>query len=540
MLGGGLCRQADSSSDDASSVCSDDASPTARCEELPSSAYVFHIDVNNFYVAAEVLRNPALAGKALAISQVNFGGFCAVSAAAKAKGVRKGDGVGEEGRRRLAYFRDRPDAAPARVQERCPELIVLGMDMVYYRIVSRALERWLEEEGARRSLTVMRSSIDDFYVRVGRPGGLGSAGADGGEALSESVSVVTGKRRGRSAEHANRRFWALAAEAAAIKSSLEAHFPGITVAVGAGPNRLLARLATPCAKRGASQIAFVLPSEASSFACSRPVRQLPGFGGAVGQRFLARLGATEDTVLSDLRWTPKQELLTALGSAAKVSWLQRAMDGDDDTPVLRTPVPKSVSAELSFPPTATDAELRCRATRICEGLVRRLADHALEHGLDAIGGRLAIKGRWRYESTKSRTTRPPEQLRSCLQEAVERLPDPARALQAALAAGAAAGLHSDRGTVSEQIGAVAAADPLESLPPCVRSLPVVDATIQGLSALACETLREMFASESKGALLSLTRLAVIVYFPMHDAAQQPSKRLRRSAGVRKAKEEARK
>lgn len=49
-------------------------------------------------------------GKPVAISQFNRGGFVAVSYEAKAKGVRKGDGIGERGQKELDFFKDRPDA----------------------------------------------------------------------------------------------------------------------------------------------------------------------------------------------------------------------------------------------------------------------------------------------------------------------------------------------------------------------------------------------------------------------------------------------
>lgn len=55
-----------------------------------------------------------LRGKPLAVTQHNRGGFVAVSYEAKACGVRKGDGIGDEGRRRLPGFRDRPGAAASR------------------------------------------------------------------------------------------------------------------------------------------------------------------------------------------------------------------------------------------------------------------------------------------------------------------------------------------------------------------------------------------------------------------------------------------
>ena len=61
-----------------------------------------HLDIDNFYCAVEVADEPALRGVPLAVTQGNAGGFVALSAEAKAAGIRKGDGVGERGRRSIA------------------------------------------------------------------------------------------------------------------------------------------------------------------------------------------------------------------------------------------------------------------------------------------------------------------------------------------------------------------------------------------------------------------------------------------------------
>lgn len=59
-------------------------------------------------------------GKPVAISQFNRGGFVAVSYEAKAKGVRKGDGIGERGQKELEFFKDRPDAVMNEVRSAGP------------------------------------------------------------------------------------------------------------------------------------------------------------------------------------------------------------------------------------------------------------------------------------------------------------------------------------------------------------------------------------------------------------------------------------
>jgi hypothetical protein len=67
---------------------------------------VLHIDVDCFYCQVEVMDDPALVGKPLAVTQFNAGGFVAVSYEARAAGVRCGDGVGAGGRAAIARLQD--------------------------------------------------------------------------------------------------------------------------------------------------------------------------------------------------------------------------------------------------------------------------------------------------------------------------------------------------------------------------------------------------------------------------------------------------
>lgn len=78
--------------------------------------------VDSFYVTCERIRRPDLKGKPVAVSQFNRGGFVAVSYEARARGVRKGDGIGEVGQRELSWFKDRPDAV---IKEVC-SLVCVG------------------------------------------------------------------------------------------------------------------------------------------------------------------------------------------------------------------------------------------------------------------------------------------------------------------------------------------------------------------------------------------------------------------------------
>ena len=95
---------------------------------------VAHVDVDAFYVAVERADDPSLAGVPLAVQQGNSGGFVAVSAEARAAGVRKGDGVGAGGRAVIQALREMGAVSAAEARRRCPGLVVRPSTFVGSRV----------------------------------------------------------------------------------------------------------------------------------------------------------------------------------------------------------------------------------------------------------------------------------------------------------------------------------------------------------------------------------------------------------------------
>ena len=121
--------------------------------------FICHFDVDSFYCACECLRRPELKNKPFAVTQFNSGGFVSVNNIARLAGVRKGDGIGAGGQKALDHFKNRPDALMGEVLKRCPDLIVLPMDTIWYRQVSSNIENALKLAIKKEFLSSSASSF---------------------------------------------------------------------------------------------------------------------------------------------------------------------------------------------------------------------------------------------------------------------------------------------------------------------------------------------------------------------------------------------
>ncbi len=115
---------------------------------------VCHFDVDSFYCACECIRRPELKERPFAVTQYNSGGFVSVNHVARLAGVKKGDGIGAGGQKALEHFKNRPDALMAEVLKRCPDLVVLPMDTIWYRQVSSNIE------------TALKLALKNIYERM--------------------------------------------------------------------------------------------------------------------------------------------------------------------------------------------------------------------------------------------------------------------------------------------------------------------------------------------------------------------------------------
>ncbi|MEA2315952.1 MAG: polymerase, partial [Solirubrobacteraceae bacterium] len=144
---------------------------------------------------------------------------------------------------------------------------------------------------------------------------------------------------------------------------------GITISVGVGPSRLVAKTASD-AEKPAGFVVLSREDACARFA-SRPARILQG----VGPRTEERLREMGITTVGELQAAPAERLVDRFGGRMG-RWLKRLAEFHDSSPVESSRVAKSRSSETTFDTDVDDldelrATVRRLAAEVCEGLRRK-------------------------------------------------------------------------------------------------------------------------------------------------------------------------
>ena len=360
---------------------------------------VLHLDVDNFYCAVETADDPSLAGRPLAVMQTNSGGFVALSAEAKAAGLRKGDGVGARGRSEIDFLRRMGSMGVVECHVKCPGLVVLPMRTDRYREAGAAILTLLQQ----RKVPVEKTSYDDFYIdatslceaRAETPGTSTSsdtctAEEDLSRVLAWSNDVASWSDLAPELQRGAKLAVALRRE---LKQSL-----GFTASVGVGRSKIVARMLSPEAKPDG--VLTLADSEQPAFMYSRRIRSLPGLQAKRGREATERLSvalasgrqvacgdhghatgdAAESFTLGDAMRLRADELSRCVG-AADAALLARLARGDGGASVVaRSALPKQVASEVSFPPTDEVKAVAEVLRGLCLTLWRRLLAERPQRG----------------------------------------------------------------------------------------------------------------------------------------------------------------
>jgi DNA polymerase-4 len=300
----------------------------------PPRRVIAHLDCDSFYASVELLRHPELRGKPVVVA--GSGPRAVVTTASY------------EARRYGVHSA----TSAARARRLCPDAIFIPPDFQAYREKSREVWAIVEE---RLACAMQRVSLDEAYADV-------TALEKPLRALRELVAEVRERT-------------------------------GITISVGVGPSRLVAKTASDAEKPAG----FVVLSREQ--ACERFADQATRLLQGVGPRTQERLAEMAMRTIADLQAADEAELVARFGQRMG-RWLKARAFFHDASPVESAVAAKSRSSETTFDQDVDDlAELervvRRLAAEVCEGLRRK----------DARGRTIGIKVRlddW-TNATRART-----------------------------------------------------------------------------------------------------------------------------------------
>lgn len=254
-------------------------------------------DADAFFVAVARLADPDGAGRAPLLivggSAAERGVVTSASYEARRYGVRSGMPM-------------------ARAQRLCPQAVVVPVPRGVCSARSREIRRVLE----RFAPVVAPASIDEWYLDLG-----GTEALYGHEPLADTAHRIR--------------------EAVIAET-------GLSVSLGGGTSRLVAKLAVERAKpkpgTGATGVRVIAPGGEAAFLATVELAELPGVGPKLQERLHRHgLRTVPDALACDL-----PALVRATGNERAARWLHDRARGVDDSPVRQRDVAKSVSRDETF------------------------------------------------------------------------------------------------------------------------------------------------------------------------------------------------
>jgi DNA polymerase-4 len=287
---------------------------------MRTSPVIVHLDLDAFFSAVEQLHKPSLRGKPVIVGGIGRRGVVATASyEARVFGIGSAMPIGE-------------------ARRRCPNAAYLWPRFEAYRAASTVVMGLVKE----LSPLVEQVSIDEAYVDL-------------------------------APEHPRLDVLGVTELASRLRTRVR-EVTGLTVSVGAGTSKLMAKIASELDKPDGLRV--IPPGEEARTLAPMPIRRLPGVGPATAER-LHRHGVH---VIADLAALPVTEVTSILGNAHGAG-LHSYARGIDDRPVEPERNTKSVSAETTFDTDLTDRRhLSELAQRLAGRVTRRLA-------ADGISGR---------------------------------------------------------------------------------------------------------------------------------------------------------
>jgi DNA polymerase-4 len=304
---------------------------------------IVHLDLDAFYAAVEVLKNPKLKGKPILI------------------GGRPGDrGVVATASYAAREFGVRSAMPMSRAVQLCPHAIVLPARHDVYRDYSREVMTVLHQA----TPLVEQVSIDEAYLD------LTAHIAPPPESWERGIEMAR--------ELQNR-----------VRTEV-----GLSASLGVATNKLVAKVASDRHKPGG--LTVVLPGEEASFLAPLPVRVLWGIGPVTA----ARLAERNITTVGELAGVSEEELCAQFGKHGAA--MARYARGFDARPVQTERQRKSISQERTFRRDLVDPQaMQDQLEGLSENVSRRL------QAAEVVAGTIAVKLRYADFTTLTRQRRLP-------------------------------------------------------------------------------------------------------------------------------------
>ena len=327
----------------------------------PEDRAILHVDLDAFYVSAEMREHPELRGLPVVVGANPEGGrgrgvVVACSYEARKFGLKSGMPISQ------AY-------------RLCPQAAYLPPDWALYERTSTEVMETLKGFADRFE----QASIDEAFLDVS------SRGAD-----SESATNV----------------------ARQVKEAVKRQH-GLTCSVGVAPNKSAAKIASDRQKPdGLTVVPF---DDVAGFLAPLPVGVVPGIGPKT-REFLRGKGI--DTI-SQLQKLDGNQLMTWFGRNGV--WLWGVIHGEEAVEVRQQEMPKSLSVERTFMNDVTNfAEVRGEARTAASELLRRVKSAGYTF---KVGG-IKIRFNPGFEThTREKTLLSNTESESTLQETVDSLLD---------------------------------------------------------------------------------------------------------------------
>ena len=309
--------------------------------------WIAHLDMDAFYASVELLRYPALRGRAVVV-----GGRRAHEPVLEADGSHRfsalrsyaGRGVVTTATYEARALGVHSGMGLMKAAVLAPDAVLLPADFDEYRKYSRLFKAAVAEVAPE----IEDRGIDEIYIDLTEvPGAQGVAGAEPQQSGS---------------------FAGVQAIAERIKARVYLA-TGLSCSMGVTPNKLLSKISSELDKPNG--LTILTHADISSRIWPLPAKRING----IGPKSSAKLEALGIRTIGELAAADPQWLIEQFGSNYG-AWLHQAAHGRDERPVVRFSEPKSISRETTFERDLHAREDRAALgaifTRLCEQLAADL------------------------------------------------------------------------------------------------------------------------------------------------------------------------